>query len=146
MDVFILSRAISHLRGKNAKARAEEFRAPLSQDVMEDPTIVTGRTVVTGRTTLDGKADEEGSIYSTVIGWLITVSVSVLSVYLSWSCNTAQNEPAVIKVVYAFFAFLFGWLYLILYFLFFRTSCSIASMKRKGQSRGSVKSHVIPVR
>ena len=41
-----------------------------------------------------------------------------LAAYLSWSCNTIQKEPVVIRIVYALFAAMFNWFYIILYFIF----------------------------
>lgn len=44
--------------------------------------------------------------------------VSLYAAYLSWNCNTARGISAPMKGLYAFFAFVFGGLYLILYFMF----------------------------
>lgn len=59
--------------------------------------------------------DNPGPI-SIVLGTL----VGIYAVYLSWSCNTKQGVNALAKVIYAIFAWIFGMLYLILYFLFRR--------------------------
>jgi hypothetical protein len=47
--------------------------------------------------------------------WAITIFLSLWAAYLSWTCNTKRSIPPVMKVVYAFFAFLFGGLYLFMY-------------------------------
>jgi hypothetical protein len=51
------------------------------------------------------------------------LAVSIYAVYLSWSCNTAAGVNVVLKVVYAFFAFIFGLLYLIFYLIFRAGAC-----------------------
>jgi hypothetical protein len=60
------------------------------------------------------------------IGSLISLAIFIGAIYLSWTCNT-NCEPtmsAVVKGVRAFFAGLFGWMYLITYFLFWSTGCN----------------------
>jgi uncharacterized membrane protein len=69
--------------------------------------------------TNEGGPEKTASTVSLIIGFLI----SSLALYLSWTCNTAQKEPTIIKILYGFFAFIFGTFYLILYALFFRSNC-----------------------
>jgi hypothetical protein len=49
---------------------------------------------------------------------IISFIVGVLAVYLSWNCNTIQGHSVLAKIFYAFFAFLFGTLYLIFYVIY----------------------------
>lgn len=49
----------------------------------------------------------------TVISFLI----GIYAAYLSWTCNTATGVELPLKVIYAIFAYCFGTLYLIYYFL-----------------------------
>ena len=89
-----------------------------------------GREVVGGTygsmITPTTKEDEEGSIMdiiNTIIKWIVAVAVSALATFLSWNCNTYQGTPMPLKIVYAVLSFVFGWVYLILYALFFRLEC-----------------------
>jgi hypothetical protein len=57
---------------------------------------------------------------------LLSLAIFVAAVYLSWTCNT-NCEPTMSSVVKGFRAFsagMFGWLYLIVYFLFWSTGCN----------------------
>lgn len=54
-------------------------------------------------------------------GWEVPIWVKIasalifaLAAYLSWSCNV--TEPLFLRVVYAGFAGIFGWVYLVYYF------------------------------
>lgn len=46
---------------------------------------------------------------------IVYIFVSTLAAYLSWTCNTKRFISPVMKTFYAFFAFLFGGLYLVMY-------------------------------
>jgi hypothetical protein len=59
-----------------------------------------------------------------VLIYAVSLAVCVYAVYLSWSCNTAAGVNVVLKVVYAIFAFIFGLLYLIFYFIFRAGTCN----------------------
>jgi hypothetical protein len=48
-------------------------------------------------------------------GQLISLVLGIFAGYLSWTCNTVEGVSTPLKVFYAFFAFLFGPLYLIIY-------------------------------
>ncbi len=48
---------------------------------------------------------------------IVSFIISVFAVYLSWTCNTAAGMHVVMKVIYGFFAFVFGFLYLMYYLL-----------------------------
>jgi uncharacterized membrane protein YdcZ (DUF606 family) len=52
------------------------------------------------------------------IASLLSFIVGAVAVYLSWNCNTIQGHTVLAKVFYAFFAFLFGTLYLIFYVIY----------------------------
>lgn len=58
-----------------------------------------------------------------IVTSLLGTAVSIFAVYLSWTCNTKQDENVVLKVIYALFAFIFNIFYLIYYYLFRRSSC-----------------------
>jgi hypothetical protein len=48
-------------------------------------------------------------------GQIFSLVVGIFAGYLSWTCNTVEGVAVPLKVFYAFFAFLFGPLYLIIY-------------------------------
>jgi hypothetical protein len=57
---------------------------------------------------------------------LVSLVIFVAAIYLSWTCNT-NCEPTMstaVKGIRAFFAGMFGWLYLITYFIFWSTQCN----------------------
>lgn len=60
-----------------------------------------------------------GTIVTTVIGLII----GVYAAYLSWECNSAMGMGTPLKVIYAFFAWVFGLLYLIFYVIFRAGTC-----------------------
>ena len=50
------------------------------------------------------------------ISMILSIFISILSVYLSWSRNTMLGESTTMKIVYGFFAAMFGTTYLIFYY------------------------------
>ncbi len=52
------------------------------------------------------------------------MAIGALAVYLSWSCNTAAGVDTVGKVIYAVFAWIFGFFYLVFYALFRAGRCA----------------------
>ena len=50
-----------------------------------------------------------------VAGQAFSFAIGIFAAYLSWTCNTIDGVDTPLKVVYAFFAFSFGILYLIYY-------------------------------
>jgi hypothetical protein len=58
-----------------------------------------------------------------IISFVISLLISVYAVSLSWSCNTALGINTGLKVLYAFFAFIFGLFYLIFYMIFRAGTC-----------------------
>lgn len=61
----------------------------------------------------------------TVVGivWnVVLFLIGLYAGYLSWSCNSIQGYTILAKVFFSFFAFVFGTLYLVLYWIF-RSPC-----------------------
>ena len=50
-----------------------------------------------------------------VAGQAFSFAIGIFAAYLSWTCNTIDGVDTPLKVVYAFFAFSFGILYLMYY-------------------------------
>ena len=71
--------------------------------------------------------DEEDPAQTSSTGAdLMTLLVSAAAAWLSWQCNTKRGEDTGTKVVYALFAFFFGWFYLIYYFISGKNNCAKA--------------------
>lgn len=64
--------------------------------------------------------------HATIGSVVFGVAIGALAVYLSWTCNTAAGVDTAGKVIYAIFAYLFGFLYLIFYALFRAGRCAAA--------------------
>jgi len=58
------------------------------------------------------------------ITFLLMLIINSYSAYLSWECNSNKEYPLVLKVVFSFFAFVFGSLYLLYYILFRFDDCN----------------------
>ncbi len=50
-----------------------------------------------------------------IAGQAFSLAIGIFAAYLSWTCNTIEGVDTPLKVLYAFFAFSFGILYLIYY-------------------------------
>ena len=57
---------------------------------------------------------------------VLSIAISVYAAYLSWSCNSALRTDLSVKIICAFFAFWFGFIYMICYMLFWTASCAMA--------------------
>lgn len=64
------------------------------------------------------------STTSYLVSSVFSILFGILAVYLSWSCNTEAGINTGLKVVYAFFAFIFGGLYILFYLLFRAGRCA----------------------
>lgn len=51
--------------------------------------------------------------------------VGLIAAYLSWNCNTAKGYTFVEKVIFSFFAYIFGGIYILYYFLVRYDECKI---------------------
>jgi hypothetical protein len=58
------------------------------------------------------------------ITFLLMLIINSYAAYLSWECNTHKNYPLLLKVVFSFFAFVFGTIYLLYYILFRFDACN----------------------
>ena len=55
---------------------------------------------------------------------MLMLIINSYSAYLSWECNSKKGYPLALKVVFSFFAFIFGSLYLLYYILFKFDECN----------------------
>ena len=58
--------------------------------------------------------------YSVVhfISIIVSLVIGCIAATLSWNCNTAKGVNIGLKIIFAFFAFIFGLIYIILYLVF----------------------------
>ncbi len=70
-------------------------------------------------------ADElRESVRSRGVGpWILAGIISCIAAYVSWTCNTSRGISVPMKIIFAFFAFLFGSLYLTFYAIFVTGYC-----------------------
>ena len=73
---------------------------------------------------------EEQKNYS-IFQIILSILVSSLAVYLSWTCNSAVGINVLLKIIYAIFAFLFGPLYFVYYLLVQQNTCDLALNLKK---------------
>lgn len=78
----------------------------------------------------EGFSDDDSSVVN-VIGSIVSIIVGCFAVYLSWTCNTAMGVNVVLKIVFAFFAFIFGIIYLIFYLIFNMGRCMMPSSMKQ---------------
>jgi len=72
------------------------------------------------------EAFENAPVTSTayLVSTIVSVLFGIIAAYLSWSCNTEAGINVGLKIVYAFFAFIFGGIYLLFYLLFRAGRCA----------------------
>jgi hypothetical protein len=93
------------------------------------PTILTSLNAITGNksgfrdVTPQQNSSNTELIVSTIISIIIGLIIGCFCVYLSWKCNTRQGYNTAAKVIFALFAYGFGFLYLIYYSLFRAGTC-----------------------
>ena len=75
--------------------------------------------------------NKEGYQQSNLIGNLISLAIFAGAVYLSWTCNSNcyPSMNTVVKSIRAFFAGIFGMLYLIIYFIAWKPVCDLCAPK-----------------
>ena len=56
--------------------------------------------------------------------FILMLLINSYAAYLSWECNSKNNYPLVLKLVFSLFAFMFGTLYILYYILFRFDSCN----------------------
>ena len=111
MDAFLVSKFVKDNLKKNKK-NSHKLKEHLSskKEAMDPDTsdVVNNNNV-----------DQIAS--STFILMLL---INSYAAYLSWDCNTNYNYPLLLKVLFSFFAFMFGSLYIVYYVLFRFDTCN----------------------
>jgi len=81
---------------------------------------------------LDMEDDEDDSEYIinnkankiSSVTFLLMLLINSYAAYLSWECNSNKDYPLALKIVFSFFAFIFGTMYLLYYILFRFDDCN----------------------
>lgn len=68
-------------------------------------------------------ARETPSVWGNATSNIVGLMVAVLAAYLSWTCNSGMKYPLYLQILFAFFAFNFGGMYLMYYALFRYDAC-----------------------
>lgn len=118
MDLFTVGKLIEKSTMKK-ETKKEQFQGGYAMPPPPHTVTMTAHSAATVATAPTKQMTAFRIIYS-----IISFAVSVYAVYLSWSCNSAANVNVLLKVIYAFFAFIFGFLYLIFYFIFRAGTCT----------------------
>ncbi len=67
--------------------------------------------------------EKKAEMYSNIT-FFIMLLINCYAAYLSWECNSANNYPIGLKLIFAFFAFMFGTVYILYYILFRFDDCN----------------------
>ena len=59
------------------------------------------------------------------IGTIISIIIGAYAAFLSYSCNTKKNIPETHKIIFSVFAYCFGLIYLLYFFLFRYDDCLV---------------------
>lgn len=54
---------------------------------------------------------------------ILNLSIFVVAAYLSWTCNTKRDVSTPLKVIYALFAGVFGFVYIIIHMILVGGNC-----------------------
>jgi hypothetical protein len=68
---------------------------------------------------INNKANKVSSVT-----FLLMLLINSYAAYISWECNTNKGYPVALKIVFSFFAFIFGTIYLLYYILFRFDECN----------------------
>lgn len=66
----------------------------------------------------DDLYDHEEQPYKVSLLDFLILIISMYAAYLSWRCNTVKKIDVLLKIIYSFFAFLFGFPYVLFYVVF----------------------------
>lgn len=72
--------------------------------------------------------DDKSTSFS-IIGTIVSVAIGVLAAYLSWDCNTKAGVNTGLRILFAFLAFIFGIIYIVLYLIFLQGKCAMVQTK-----------------
>ena len=67
--------------------------------------------------------EKRGFSFMKMLQLILSLAISAYAAYLSWNCSV--GEPALIRILSALFAWVFGVLYIIFYIMFKSKSCAM---------------------
>ena len=70
------------------------------------------------------EANEKAASNISSTTFLLMLLINSYAAYLSWDCNTLKKYPLPLKIVFSFFAFMFGSVYVLYYMLFKFDDCN----------------------
>ena len=122
MDVLLLAKALEQhveMYADSPVAKAHVLaQAPQAAAPPNSPPIGAPLVAVEG-------PKREGITASNVLYHIIGICIGAYAAYLSWQCNTAIGTNMPLKVLFAVLAYIFGFFYLICYFIFLSTTCGV---------------------
>lgn len=60
---------------------------------------------------------------SDILSFVLGLVIGLLAAYLSWQCNSKLSYNTFLKVIFSIFAYLFGFVYLVLYVIMRWDTC-----------------------
>ncbi len=75
---------------------------------------------------LINKESFDGNKKHDILTIVYSLAISICAVYFSWTCNSAIGMSALLKIIYASFAFIFGPLYFLYYILIQQSICKMS--------------------
>jgi hypothetical protein len=109
---------VNNIKVTNVKANTDENMIINEDDIEDEDEYV-----------INNKANKVSSVT-----FLLMLLINSYAAYLSWECNSNKGYPIALKVVFSFFAFIFGTMYLLYYILFRFDDCN----KFTGNNVGSI--------
>ena len=109
---------VNNIKVTNVKANTDENMMINEDDIEDEDEYV-----------INNKANKVSSVT-----FLLMLLINSYAAYLSWECNSNKGYPVALKVVFSFFAFIFGTMYLLYYILFRFDDCN----KFTGNNVGSI--------
>jgi len=111
----------------NAAPVAPVVQKDESSDILGDVYVtnvdVTNITAELPESQEDMVVNKKAESLSTTT-FVLMLLINSYAAYLSWECNSKNNYPLVLKLVFSLFAFMFGTLYILYYILFRFDSCN----------------------
>jgi len=103
---------VNNIKVTNVKGKTNE-------DIMVNVNVDENESEDEEEYVINNKANKVSSVT-----FLLMLLINSYAAYLSWECNSNKGYPLALKVVFSFFAFIFGTMYLLYYILFRFDDCN----------------------
>jgi len=120
MDVLLLAKMLEQHVEKYANSPAAAAPANAPQEAGQPNSPPIGAPLVAPPVVVATPATASNVLYH-----IIGICVGAYAAYLSWQCNTAIGTNMPLKVLFAVLAYIFGFLYLICYYIFLSSTCGV---------------------